>query len=86
LIVSALGDFISQIIRKGIAMLLAEQNSVFALKLVHQAYVIEKGKIQWQGSVQELSADEEMRIRYLSISEKPKQRWQSPTWVRQTNR
>jgi len=67
LIVSALGDFIAQIIQRGIALLLAEQNSVFALKLVHRAYVIEKGKIQWQGSVRELSADEEMRIRYLSI-------------------
>lgn len=64
MIVSALGDFISQIIQKGIAMLLAEQNSVFAPKLVHRGYVIEKGKIQWQGSVKELSAYEEMRIRY----------------------
>jgi len=45
-------------------MLPAEQNLVFAPKLVHRAYVIEKGKIQWQGSVKELSAYEEMRIRY----------------------
>jgi ABC-type branched-subunit amino acid transport system ATPase component len=43
LIVSALGDFIAQ---RGIALLSAEQNSVFALKWVHLAYVIEKGKIQ----------------------------------------
>ncbi len=45
-------------------LLLAEQNWVFAPKLVH---VIEKGKIQWQGSVKELLAYEGMRIRYLSI-------------------
>jgi ABC-type branched-subunit amino acid transport system ATPase component len=48
-------------------MLLAEQNLAFALKLVHRAYVIEKGKIPWRGSVKELSADGEMRIRYLII-------------------
>jgi branched-chain amino acid transport system ATP-binding protein len=67
LIVSALGDFIAQIIQEGIALLLAEQNSIFALKLVHRAYVIEKGKIHWEGSITELTADEEMKIRYLSI-------------------
>jgi branched-chain amino acid transport system ATP-binding protein len=67
LIVSALGDFIAQIIRQGIALLLAEQNSAFALKLAQSAYVIAKGKIEWQGSVQELAADGEMRLRYMSI-------------------
>jgi ABC-type branched-subunit amino acid transport system ATPase component len=48
-------------------MPLATQDSVFALKLVNPAYVIEKGKIPWRGSVKELSADEGTRIRYLSI-------------------
>jgi branched-chain amino acid transport system ATP-binding protein len=67
LIVSALGDFIAQIIRQGIALLLAEQNSAFALKLARKAYVVAKGKIEWQGSVQEIAADEEMRLRYMSI-------------------
>ena len=67
LIVSALGDFIAQIIRQGIALLLAEQNSAFALKLAQSAYVIAKGKIEWRGSVQKLAADEEMRLRYMSI-------------------
>jgi branched-chain amino acid transport system ATP-binding protein len=45
LIVSALGDFIAQIIRQGIALLLAEQNSAFALKLAQSAYVIAKEKM-----------------------------------------
>ena len=44
-----------------------EKNSVLAPKLVDRAYVIEKGKIQREGSIRELSADEEMKIRYLSI-------------------
>lgn len=67
LIVAALGEVVAGIIRQGMTVLLAEQNSVFALKLVQRAYVIDKGKVQWSGNVGELSANEEMRLRYLSI-------------------
>lgn len=67
LVVSALGDIIEHIIHQGVTVLLAEQNSVFALKLVHRAYLIDKGKIIWEGTVEELSANDELKIRYLSI-------------------
>ncbi len=67
LIVATLGEVVAGIIQKGMTVLLAEQNSVFALKLVQRAYVIDKGKIQWSGSVEELSANEELKLRYLSI-------------------
>jgi len=67
LIVADLGRLISRIIEEGIAVFLAEQNSVFALKLVRRAYVIDKGKIEWAGSVEEISQDQEMRVRYLSV-------------------
>jgi branched-chain amino acid transport system ATP-binding protein len=67
LIVSTLGELISSINSQGMTVLLAEQNAVFALKLVQRAYVIDKGKIEWVGSVQELTENEEMKLRYLSI-------------------
>jgi branched-chain amino acid transport system ATP-binding protein len=67
LIVATVGEVVARIIRQGMTVLLAEQNSVFALKLVQRAYVIEKGKIHWSGTVDEISANEEMRLRYLSI-------------------
>jgi len=67
LIVADLGRLISRIIEEGIAVFLAEQNSVFALKLVQRAYVIDKGKIEWEGSVEEISQNQEMRLRYLSV-------------------
>jgi branched-chain amino acid transport system ATP-binding protein len=67
LIVATLGEVVAGIIQRGMTVLLAEQNSVFALKLVQRAYVIDKGKIQWSGSVEELSANEELKLRYLSI-------------------
>ena len=67
LVVTDLDALISRINNEGATILLAEQNSVFALKLVQRAYVVDKGIIQWEGSVQEISEDEELRIRYLSI-------------------
>ena len=67
LIVADLGDLISRINSEGVTIFLAEQNSVFALKLVQRTYVVDKGTIHWEGSVQEISENEELRIRYLSI-------------------
>jgi branched-chain amino acid transport system ATP-binding protein len=67
LIVEALGECIKNIIAQGMTVLIAEQSSVFALKLVHRAYLIDKGKIIWAATVDEIAANEEMKIRYLSI-------------------
>jgi branched-chain amino acid transport system ATP-binding protein len=67
IIVSVLGGLISQINKEGIALFLAEQSSVFALKLVQRAYIIDKGMVEWEGSVQQISENEELRVRYLSI-------------------
>jgi branched-chain amino acid transport system ATP-binding protein len=67
LIVEALGECIKDIISQGMTVLIAEQSSVFALKLVHRAYLIDKGKIIWEATVDEIAANEEMKIRYLSI-------------------
>jgi len=67
LIVADLGDLISRINSERVSIFLAEQNSVFALKLVQRTYVVDKGMIHWEGSVQEISKNEELRIRYLSI-------------------
>lgn len=67
LIVEALGECIKEIIAQGMTVLLAEQNSVFALKLVHRAYLIDDGKMIWQGTVDELAANEELKMKYLSV-------------------
>jgi len=67
LVVADLGNLIARIQREGITIFLAEQNSVFALRLVKRAHVIDKGLLEWQGSVEEIAANEELRLRYLSI-------------------
>jgi branched-chain amino acid transport system ATP-binding protein len=51
----------------GVSILLAEQNLHFATLVSDRAYVLEKGQIRYQGTMQELAADEEVRRAYLSM-------------------
>lgn len=51
---------------KGTSIVLAEQNSEFAMNICHHAYIIEKGRICYQGTVDQLRENEEMRRRYLA--------------------
>ena len=51
----------------GLTILFAEQNMHFAAELSDRAYVIEKGRIRFHGSMQELAANEEVKAKYLMI-------------------
>ena len=46
-------------------VLLVEQNAFAALKVAHQAYVLETGTITLAGTGEELIADERVRKAYL---------------------
>ena len=50
-----------------LTILLSEQNVKFATKLSDKAYVIEKGVIRYHSTMSELSANEEIKHRYLSV-------------------
>ena len=51
----------------GLTILFAEQNMHFATEISDRAYVIEKGRIRFQGTMQELSANDEVKQKYLMI-------------------
>jgi branched-chain amino acid transport system ATP-binding protein len=51
----------------GLTILFAEQNMHFAAEVSDRAYVIEKGRIRFHGSMQELAASEEVKSKYLMI-------------------
>jgi branched-chain amino acid transport system ATP-binding protein len=51
----------------GLTVLFAEQNMHFAAEISDRAYVIEKGHIRFQGTMQELAANEEVKKKYLMI-------------------
>jgi len=53
--------------KRGMSILLAEQNAREALKIVDRGYVLENGQIVLQGSAEELSEEERVRKAYLGI-------------------
>ena len=56
-----------QEVRKTTTILLAEQNLKFVLDLIDYGYVIDQGKVVFQGTAQELDADEQAKEKYLGV-------------------
>jgi len=65
--VETIRNVLLEIQKKGIAILLVEQNFRMALTITKRAYLIEKGSIQWSGPSADLLADQETRVRYLGV-------------------
>ena len=51
----------------GLTVLLSEQNLHFAAAVADRAYIIEKGRIRYSGTMSELAADEPARAAYLTV-------------------
>ena len=67
LIVRDLEEQILRLKEAGISILLSEQNVRSALKMITRAYVIDNGRIRFEGTVEELEANEEVKRKYLMI-------------------
>ncbi|HUU80513.1 MAG TPA: ABC transporter ATP-binding protein [Acidobacteriota bacterium] len=67
LVVKDLGKQILKLKDMGETILFSEQNVRFATMTAERAYVIDTGKIRYQGSIEELSANEEIKKEYLMI-------------------
>jgi branched-chain amino acid transport system ATP-binding protein len=66
-IVEQMARTIVELKREGLTVLLSEQNLYFAKELSDRAYVIEGGRIRYQGTMAELMADEAVRQAYLTV-------------------
>jgi len=51
----------------GISILLCEQNLKVTVGLSHRIYIMETGRIQWEGTPEELQANKEIEKKYLLI-------------------
>lgn len=63
-------DFAEKLLKlkeMGVTILFSEQNIRFSLAIADRAYVINKGRIEYTGSIQELSKNEEIKEKYLMI-------------------
>jgi branched-chain amino acid transport system ATP-binding protein len=67
LIVNVLVDQIAGLKESGLTVLLAEQNLEVALKLSDRGYIIDIGAIRYQGSIDDLRENEEVRKKYLLV-------------------
>ncbi len=53
--------------KQGLSILLSEQNIHFAELVSDRAYVLEKGQIRWQGSMQDLANNVEVQRSFLTV-------------------
>jgi branched-chain amino acid transport system ATP-binding protein len=67
LIVRGLMEAVMTLAEQGISILLAEQNFGFCAQTCSRSYVMEKGRIVWQGQMGELEANSEVKARYLLL-------------------
>lgn len=51
----------------GLTILFSEQNVRFSMQIADRAYVINKGRIEYEGTIDELSKNEEIKAKYLMI-------------------
>ena len=65
LVIKDIFEIITEINRKGVTVLLIEQNANLALKTADYGYVLETGRITMQGTGMELLANEKVREAYL---------------------
>ena len=66
-IVRTVGDVVGAIRDEGISVLLVEQNATFACRISERVYILEDGRVRFDGCVAELNADEELKQRYLAL-------------------
>jgi branched-chain amino acid transport system ATP-binding protein len=67
LFVAEIGRIIGQLRQEGLSILLVEQNLSLALGVADRVYVMNKGRIVFEGTPADLRAQEEIRHRYLGV-------------------
>ncbi|MBL0929603.1 MAG: ABC transporter ATP-binding protein [Alphaproteobacteria bacterium] len=66
-IVEQMARTIQALKAEGLTVVLSEQNLHFALLVADRAYIVEKGRIRYSGTMAALAADEAIRLQYLSV-------------------
>jgi branched-chain amino acid transport system ATP-binding protein len=66
-IVEEIADTIVELKKRGLSILLSEQNIGFAEIVSDRAYMLEKGQIRWGGTMAELAENAEVQRSYLTL-------------------
>jgi branched-chain amino acid transport system ATP-binding protein len=68
MLVDALMEILLRINRDGVTILLVEQELEVALALASRCYVVDQGRIQFEGPAEALRRDHEVQARFLGAS------------------
>ena len=66
-IVEEIANTIVELKKRGLSILLSEQNVGFAQAVSDRAYMLEKGQIRWSGTMAEVAANDEIQRNYLAL-------------------
>ncbi len=66
-VVDQMAAAIGSLKAEGLSVLLSEQNLRFAAEVSDRAYIIEKGRIRFSGTMSELSAHDDVQAEYLAV-------------------
>ena len=66
-IVEEIANTIIELKKRGLSILLSEQNVGFAEAVSDRAYMLEKGQVRWSGTMAEVTANEEIQRNYLAL-------------------
>ena len=67
LVVVQFVEVLNRIKRDGVTILLADQNLRFCRKVCDRGYILEKGRVQHSGKIDEISRDEQIVRKYLAV-------------------
>ncbi len=66
-VVQAVACRLLRLKQEGMTILLSEQNLHFAARVSDRAYILERGRIQYEGTIEQLRINAEVRRRYLMV-------------------
>jgi branched-chain amino acid transport system ATP-binding protein len=67
LIVREIGGIIQELKSEGLSVLLVEQNLALGFSVADRCYVLNKGRVVYEGSSQALRHDETVKRQYLGV-------------------
>ncbi len=67
LVVKDFADKLLKLKDMGVTILFSEQNVRFSMSIADRAYVINKGKIEYEGTIDDLEKNEDIKKKYLMI-------------------
>ena len=68
MLVQRTAEILHRLISRSYTLLITGQNVAFALELANRIYIIERGKIRWSGTIEQLNSNPEIIIKYLAVS------------------